>query len=631
MRSAAVLDKTRTTVEAECPRTLAGASRVPRGRVFPSPQRWKDQVLYQLLPDRFSDGKENERPLYDRNRPNEHKAHDKRRWMTAGNQFVGGNIKGISSKLDYLQGLGVTGLWLNPPWKQRRDLETYHGYGIQNYLDIDPRFGTRQDLRDLVDAAHDRGMYVIVDVIFNHSGNNFFYADGTGTPRDTMPYRYSPPHEVQGWRDAHGRCVETPLSTEDGVWPEEFQNPNFYTRAGEIGHWAQSGWEDPMSPYVEFRRGDFYDLKDMNLENPEAMNALIKVYQYWIALTDCDGFRMDALKHVSKASSRQFCSGIWQFAQSIGKDNFLLTGEITDNRMILDYMEVYGTLIDTSLPVALDIVASPNQMTALAKGHQDPSEFFSRFSPEHRIGRYLQLGAFHVSVVDDHDMSSRGYKQRFGAFPAPNVAHLQSANVVAIQLTTPGIPCIYYGTEQGFDGNEGYHDYTVEPRRFAEDRYIREAMFGGEFGAFGTEHCHFFNPDHPTYKLISAITRLRQKDDIVGRLLRGGKVFLRETSYCNQPFNLPPRGELTAWSRTLSDNEILIALNTNANEDRGAEVTVDAGLHPDGSSMTFLFRNDWNDEQLADPPKQSANVRHLDDGRAVVRLDLPPAGMAILF
>ncbi|MBX9670434.1 MAG: hypothetical protein K2X93_22730 [Candidatus Obscuribacterales bacterium] len=93
--------------------------------------------------------------------------------MSKGLRF----IKGIASKLDYLQELGVSGLWINPPWKQRAELETYHGYGIQNFLDIDPRFGTRQDFRDLVDAAHDRGMYVVVDVVFNHSGNNFFYDD----------------------------------------------------------------------------------------------------------------------------------------------------------------------------------------------------------------------------------------------------------------------------------------------------------------------------------------------------------------------------------------------------------------------------------------------------------------------
>ena len=184
-----------TIIEKNPPRALSNADLSPRGRVFPSPINWRDQILYQLLPDRFSDAREMERPLFDRTNPEQFRASHQGNWMAAGQKFNGGTLKGIESKLDYLQNLGVTTVWINPPWKQRIDLETYHGYGIQNFLDIDPRFGTRQDLRDLVDAAHDRGMYVILDVIYNHSGSNWFYQDETdGSPKETMPYRSSPPY-----------------------------------------------------------------------------------------------------------------------------------------------------------------------------------------------------------------------------------------------------------------------------------------------------------------------------------------------------------------------------------------------------------------------------------------------------
>lgn len=162
-------------VESSAPTELAAADLTPRGGVQPSPIDWRDQVLYFLLPDRFSDGQEDQHPLFDRTHPEQHRAADKRDWMQAGKRFQGGTLKGIESKLDYLQELGVTALWIGPIWKQRADLETYHGYGIQNFLDVDPRFGTRQDLRDLVDAAHARDMYVLLDVISNHSGNNWFY------------------------------------------------------------------------------------------------------------------------------------------------------------------------------------------------------------------------------------------------------------------------------------------------------------------------------------------------------------------------------------------------------------------------------------------------------------------------
>lgn len=187
-----------TVIEPQAPRRLADADLNPRGRVFPSPLSWRDQFLYQLLPDRFSDGREGERPMFDRHQPEQFRAKSKAAWMAAGNRFNGGTLKGVLSKLDYLQTLGVTTLWLNPPWKQRIDTETYHGYGIQNFLEVDPRFGTRQDLRDLVDAAHDRGMYVVLDIIYNHSGSNWYYRGLDGSPAETTSGKSNPDEGTKG-------------------------------------------------------------------------------------------------------------------------------------------------------------------------------------------------------------------------------------------------------------------------------------------------------------------------------------------------------------------------------------------------------------------------------------------------
>ena len=162
-----------TQITETVPRELSEVDLNPRGAVRPSPLTWRDQVLYFLLPDRFSDGAEQQRPLYARSRPQAFAAADHGAWQRAGRGWQGGTLAGVRSKLDYLQGLGVSTLWIGPVWKQRRELETYHGYGIQDFLDVDPHFGTRQDLRDLVDAAHERGMYVLLDIVFNHSGNNW--------------------------------------------------------------------------------------------------------------------------------------------------------------------------------------------------------------------------------------------------------------------------------------------------------------------------------------------------------------------------------------------------------------------------------------------------------------------------
>src|SRR5450631_2160700 len=138
-------------VPAASPRALSAVDLKPLAKPFPSPIAWRDQILYFLLPDRFSDGLEAGKPMYDRNNPLTHAAPDKATWMHGGTVFQGGQIKGIRDKLGYLKGLGITTLWVGPVWKQRPDLETYHGYGIQDFLEVDPRFGTRQDLRDLID------------------------------------------------------------------------------------------------------------------------------------------------------------------------------------------------------------------------------------------------------------------------------------------------------------------------------------------------------------------------------------------------------------------------------------------------------------------------------------------------
>lgn len=614
-------------IEPQAPRDLTEADLRPRGRVYASPLDWRDQILYFLLPDRFSDGQEDGRPLFDPAAPAAFQAPDQAAWRQEGKNFQGGTLKGIASKLDYLKGLGVTALWVGPIWKQRADLDTYHGYGIQNFLDVDPRFGTRQDLRDLVDAAHDLGMYVLLDIIYNHTGNNWFY--GNASPHTTRPYRFAPPYPFGGWRSGTGQPKHAIETFEDGVWPREFQDLDWYTRAGMIGKWDPDPWEDPLHPNNEFRRGDFFDLKDVNLARDEALSAVIRVYQYWIALSDCDGFRIDTVKHISFEASRNFCGAIREFAEAIGKQNFWLLGEVTGGgEMARNYLDIFGRNIDA----ALDIGEPAALLSGMVKGQRPATDFFNQFKGHDALGSHRETGRYHVSILDDHDMVGRAGKARFAAGNGQPGRFAQVAHAVGAQLTTLGVPCVYYGTEQAFDGSEALGDAS-DPG--FEDRYIRETMFGGTFGAFRTAGCHFFNPDHPTYLRIAAISAVRNRQDRAGMTLRRGRQYLRETSFLGRPFTLPGTGELLAWSRVQHNQEVLVALNSHGAEARGAEVTVDAGLHPPGSWMSFLYRSDWSDAELKNaalgnlPQGQAVEVRRVD-GRAIVRVDLPPAGMAIL-
>src|SRR5262245_10697696 len=143
-----------------------------RERYHPSPADWRDETLYFLLPDRFSDGKEQTRPLLDRGnltaaRPAlpDGRAWQWNRWAESGaDRWQGWTLRGIRSKLGYLKGLGVTAIWIGPVFKQRGHLNSYHGYGIQDFLEVDPHFGDRRDLVELVADAHAAGLRIILDV-----------------------------------------------------------------------------------------------------------------------------------------------------------------------------------------------------------------------------------------------------------------------------------------------------------------------------------------------------------------------------------------------------------------------------------------------------------------------------------
>lgn len=615
----------------KAPTSLKQVHIEPYGYATPSPLDWRDQVFYFLLPDRFSNGQESADELFDLNNPDACKTEDKRRWMEGGKNFQGGTLQGIQSKLRYLRNLGITALWLGPVWKQRKDLETYHGYGIQNFLEVDLRFGTREDLRNLVNEAHAQGIYVILDIIYNHTGNNWYY-DIAGNPHTMTDYRYQPPYDVFGWRSGSGNPTSSLSGLEDGVWPEEFQDMDWYTRAGKIGKWDPEPWEDPMHPDNEFRRGDFFDLKDIDLDHKShALSAIIAVYKYWIALADVDGFRIDTVKHASFEVCKNFCGAIHEFAESIGKENFFLVGEVTGGaQMARNYLDIFGRNVDA----VLDIGAASRNLSGLVRGFTPPEVFFNQFNGHGILGSHRETGRYHLSILDDHDMVGRD-KMRFAAGNEQESRYAQTAHAVGTMLTTLGIPCLYYGTEQAFDGSSAYHDDRIEPREASgkppfEDRYIREAMFGGTFGAFETEGCHFFDHDHPTYIRIAAINRVRNRRDLIGLALRRGRQYLRETNVFGDAFTVPGPGELAGWSRIMDRQEVLVALNTNGRQDRGAYVTVHAPDHPPGSALKILYHSDWSDAELKNPPEtETVPVTYFGE-RAAVRIDLPPAGMVML-
>lgn len=634
---------------AERPRSVRSGVRLPR-RVpsLPSPA-WRDQVIYFLLVDRFSD--EIDRPMLD---PADRAAArpplpDGTPWRwdawarSGGDRWQGGTLGGVKSRLPYLRALGVTAIWLSPVFKQRGHLDTFHGYGIQDFLDVDPHLGTRRDLVELVEAAHDAGMRVILDVIFNHSGMNWIYPGsapgGPVTPHYT-PGRYG----FGAWLDRRGRPTPAISGADDGVWPTELQSPGRYTRAGS-GDLGAGAIEDPDA---EHKRTDFITLRDLDLRDDDVLSDLARCYKYWIALTGCDGFRIDTLKHVSIEHARNFCGSIKEYAANQGVYDFLLIAEVAGGDFAQDR---YIDVLQRNINAALDIGEMRPALTGVAQGLVDPRRYFAGFDPgDATMGSHRALGDRHVSILDDHDHVF-GAKLRFSSQAPPGHEGHQVVAGTAIQLFTLGIPCIYYGTEQALAGPEPA-ELRWLPEWGASDRYLREAMFGPEhprragvdglapgatgldvslpgFGPFGTAGRHCFDQESPAFVRIATLLDVRRRFPV----LRHGRQYLRPISFLGKGFGHHGPGELIAWSRILDDEESLCVVNGHGMERRGADVVVDAALNPPGSGLTVVA----NTEEAAGRATaghrvgSTLPVLRTADGTAYVELrDIGPAEVTVL-
>jgi glycosidase len=618
-----------------------------REQFFPSPADWRDEILYFLLPDRFSDGQESGRPRLDRSSlPSARPASFRfDRWAQGGGErWQGGTLRGIASKLDYVRSLGVTCLWVGPVFKQRDHLDTYHGYAIQDFLEVDPHFGSRQDLVDLVGAAHANGLRVILDIIFNHSGHNWDYVAGEDPPFKPWPGFY----EKGPWLDADGHPASNIGGDNDGVFPTELQADFNYTRAGK----GSLGAGDIDDPEAEHKRTDFDgSFRDFNYDSRDTLSDVVRCFKYWIALTDCDGFRIDTLKHVSQEQSRNFCGSIKEFSRNLGKSDFFLVGEVAGSDQDA---QRYRDVLARNLNATLDIGSSRRTLHAVAKGLEAPGDYFNLLSSWDPVfGSHRKAGEMHVSILDDHDHVS-GDKVRFSSDAASD--H-QVVAAVAIQLFSLGIPCIYYGTEQSFAGPEkplrdqflpDYNNGNSPP-----DKYLREAMFGPDhprlsgraglqggsqgldaslpgFGPFGTAGHHCFNDQAPAFVRIASLIDTRKRHPV----LRYGRQYPRQISNFAAPFDFAPAGELIAWSRILDDEEALCVVNGHGTATRGGQVVVDRDLNR-GQNASFVVLANTAQPSSAPFPGTHPVGQHLPvqfrDGTAFVQIQgLPPSEVLIL-
>jgi glycosidase len=534
---------------------------------FPSPADWRDQWIYFLLVDRF-----NNPSALPKNTPFDG-LHGVRQ---------GGTFDGVRAQLGYLQQLGAGAIWLSPVLKNcQYNPFSYHGYGIQDFLEVDPKFASdpeaarehpvlaEQELRAVVDEAHARGMYVILDIVLNHAGDVFQYVleDGRIVPE-------APPHPTPyqiTWRDENGNprpdwttAPERP-PLDAAIWPDQLRRNEVFRRRGRGG---EAG-------------GDFESLKefvtDLQVTDPEhgtyypVRNALIRAYQYLIAKYDFDGFRIDTLKYIEPDFALTFGNAMREFALGIGKKNFFTFGEVYDNeeqiarfigRNAGDNTELIG--VDAALDFPLFFV-----LPGVAKGMRPPSDVIGMFAHRKEVERAIisshgEAGRYFVTFLDNHDQRERFY---FSQADAPLRFADQLSLGVGCLFSLQGIPCLYYGTEQGLHGSG------------AQDSAVREALWGKP---------NAFDDGDVFYRAIASLSEVRNMEPA----LRYGRQYFRPISGDGVHFGVSTFTEgVLAYSRILNDREVVVVANTSTTRPWSGEVIVDRSLNPAGSIYVPLFTN----------------------------------------
>lgn len=440
---------------------------------IPSPERWEDQIIYFVMIDRFNDGD----PSNNDQGADEYDPED-------GSKFQGGDLQGIIDQIDYIQGLGATAVWITPPVSNQWydpivDFGGYHGYWAEDFSSVDPHFGDLESYQALSRALHANDMYLIQDIVTNHVGNFFTYVGEDGD------VNWNPDDPTEGYRENPNSVPVTdpsqsPFDLNDPTNPEHLEA-------------AIYNWTPPITDYQDPDQQlewALADLDDLNTENPVVRDALKQAYGDWIEQVGVDAFRIDTVLYVEHDFWNDFMhseDGILAAAERTGRENFFAYGEAFRGSAPYDdagEREIATYLGTEDTPELTSVINFPL--------HDSINRVFAAGAPTSQITYRLQTAqeifpnpALMPTFIDNHDVP------RF--LSAGSVAGLQQA--VMFTMTTPGIPVIYYGTEQAFTDQ-------------------RAAMFAEGIGSGGQDH---FDTSSEMYAYIAAMSDLRQTNSVFTR------------------------------------------------------------------------------------------------------------------
>lgn len=552
----------------------------------------EDEIIYFVLPDRFENGD----PSNDEGGPPGDRlatGFD----PTHKGMFHGGDLKGLTERLDYIEGLGATAIWLGPIYKNKavqgppgQESAGYHGYWIIDFKQVDPHFGTNDDMKALVDAAHARGMKVYLDIIVNHTADVIQYREchdpdfaGEREPDSFCPYRDKAtyPFTTRGRADGapinQGFMGDQPpyqtaenfelLSDQTFAYTpfvpdneKDIKNPAWLNDLSVYHNRGNSFFSGESSLY-----GDFFGLDDLNTEDPRVVSGMIDIFSWWISEFDIDGYRIDTARHVAPEFWHAFIPAILDHAAAEGKPNFHIFGEVAlhtpGELAVYTHRDGYPAVLDFGFQQAVrDVLADGKAPLAFAELFMQDALY--KGGPK----TALQLPVF----TGNHDMG------RFGRFLSEALPEASEEELLArlklghaMMIFARGVPTIYYGDEQGFTGDDGDQDAR-------EDMFpSRVAIYNDNnlIGTDATTTAGNFDTAHPLYRATATMAALHQAHPA----LRRGEQVLRLAE--SEP------GGLLALSRLDPETgaEYLITFNTGMTA-RTRQVEVD----PASKSWTAL-------------------------------------------
>jgi glycosidase len=549
----------------------------------PSPADWRDINIYQLFTDRFADSGVDQLAGY------------KPQWKTEGKPFPanrnfhhGGDWKGLQNHLGYLQGLGVRAIWMSGVQMNDQGRDTnytpYHQYHPENFFKCDPAMGTFQDLKNLIDACHAAGIYVILDVAPNHMcdknglwGNNM---------QDDKKY-WGGGNSTFGWWDANNKHAAP------------FDNLNYFHNNGTINNW---------DAYPEQVLGQFKGTDDLKTEDSAVQSILSKAFKNLIDATDCDGFRVDAIKHVEYNWIKQWADDMRQHAAYRGKNDFIIFGELFsyDNNALASFCKDPGYSFNS----ALFFPMSQTIKSVFVDGQQT-----AQLSQQlNNKGMYGEGANRLVAFIDNHDLN-RIALQNSG--DTGNDEWKLKPALSFLYLATP-VPCLYYGTEHAFDQGGHWNGSSPSPDNPDDGDWQRECMFDKGFQPGPAQGNKLAQTNAPLYQHIAALNRARAAHP---SLTRG--------SYQERWGDA-----VLAFSRVYDDEEALVVIN---NDGGNKSIHPQVGK-PDGTE--FVNALNPADKVTVSGGKLSVNVAGKETkiyvaGTAAAQLwirnghNYPPAGEVV--